>query len=91
MSGFKVFTDGSILTAAEVNDYLMEQSVMRFATDAARNTGIPSGQRIDGMVTVLQSDDRIHIWNGSQWIPFAYLAEVEESRNAQILLHMDVS
>jgi hypothetical protein len=35
-AGFKDFTAGDILTAAQVDEYLMQQTVMRFANTAAR-------------------------------------------------------
>ncbi len=42
MSGRKVFTAGEVLTASDVNDYLMDQSVMVFAGTAARSSAIAS-------------------------------------------------
>ena len=35
-NGFKVFAVGEVLTAADVNDYLMEQSISIFADSTAR-------------------------------------------------------
>lgn len=55
--GRKVFTVGEILTAANVNGYLMDQSVMVFANAAARSSAIPTpsegmvSYRIDGKIT----------------------------------------
>ena len=36
-AGAKLFVAGTILTAAQVNTYLMDQTIMRFATTAARD------------------------------------------------------
>jgi hypothetical protein len=38
--GRKVFTAGDVLTASDVQNYLMDQSVMYFATTAARSSAI---------------------------------------------------
>jgi hypothetical protein len=54
-SGFKAFTAGAVLTASDVNNYLMEQSVMVFATAAARDAAITPEE---GMVCFLNTGDR---------------------------------
>jgi len=41
-NGFKVFSTGEVLTAADVNDYLMEQSIGIFADSTARDAQITS-------------------------------------------------
>ena len=65
MSGRKVFTAGEVLQAADVNDYLMDQSVMVFAGTAARGSAIPSPS--EGMVTYLQDSDSVQVYNGSSF------------------------
>lgn len=65
-SGFLTFTDGQVLTAAQVNGYLMKQAVMYFATTAARTSGLPSPE--EGMVTYLADTDDIQFWNGTAWV-----------------------
>jgi hypothetical protein len=40
--GKKTFVAGEVLLAQDVNDYLMDQSVMNFATVAARSSAIPT-------------------------------------------------
>jgi len=66
-SGYKNFTAGSVLTASDVNNHLMEQSVMYFATTAARDAALTPE---DGM-TVYQgtNDANEGIWchHGSAW------------------------
>ena len=57
MSGRKVFTAGEVLTAANVNDYLMDQSVMVFSGSAARASGI--GTATEGMVSYLTDTNKI--------------------------------
>lgn len=60
MSGRKVFTAGEVLQAADVNDFLMDQSVMVFAGTAARGSAIPSPT--EGMVTYLQDSDAVQVY-----------------------------
>jgi hypothetical protein len=54
-SGFKNFTAASVLTASDVNNYLMEQSIMSFASTGARDTQITAPEA--GMVAYVRSND----------------------------------
>ena len=60
MSGRKVFTAGEVLTAANVNDYLMDQAVMTFAGSSARASGI--GTATEGMVSYLTDSNKIEVF-----------------------------
>jgi hypothetical protein len=61
----KVFTAGEVLAAADVNNFLMDQTVMSFAGTAARGSAI--GTATEGMYTHLEDTDRLQFWNGSAW------------------------
>jgi hypothetical protein len=37
-AGANLFVSGNVLTAAQVNTYLMDQTIMRFASDVAART-----------------------------------------------------
>ena len=63
MAGRKTFTAGEVLQAADVNDFLMDQSVMVFAGTAARGSAIPSPT--EGMVTYLSDSDEVQVYDGS--------------------------
>jgi hypothetical protein len=63
LAGRKVFTAGEVLQAADVNDFLMDQSVMVFAGTAARGSAIPSPS--EGMVTYLSDSDEVEVFDGS--------------------------
>jgi len=67
-AGRKVFQFNEILTAADVNQYLMDQSVMRFADSAARSSAI--GTPTEGMVSWLDDEDQVEVYDGSQWVNF---------------------
>lgn len=61
----KVFTAGEVLAAADVNTYLMNQSVMTFAGTAARGSAI--GTATEGMLTWLEDSNVYQYYNGSAW------------------------
>ena len=62
---FRTFADAEVLTAAWVNDYLMEQATV-ICTSGTRPSGV--GAPIEGM-TIFETDtDRFLIYNGSAWI-----------------------
>lgn len=69
-AGYKLFNTGDVLTAAQVNTYLQEQAVMRFANAAARTTAL-SGVLAEGMVSYLMDTDAVEVYNGSAWVSTA--------------------
>jgi hypothetical protein len=66
-AGYKLFATGDVLTAAQVNTYLMQQTVMVFASSAARTTAL-SGVLAEGMVSYLQDTNTLEVYNGSAWV-----------------------
>lgn len=66
-AGYKLFNTGDVLTAAQVNTYLQEQAVMRFANAAARTTAL-SGVLAEGMVSYLMDTDQVEVYNGTAWV-----------------------
>ena len=65
-AGYKLFNTGDVLTAAQVNTYLQEQTVMVFASAAARTTAL-SGVLAEGMMSYLSDTDLIQYYNGTAW------------------------
>jgi hypothetical protein len=63
--GFKTFAVGEILSAANVNGYLM-QGVLVFADAAARSAAITSPQ--EGQTSYLKDTDVIQVYSGSAWV-----------------------
>jgi hypothetical protein len=61
----KVFTAGEVLAAADVNNFLMDQTVMSFAGTASRGSAI--GTATEGMTTYLEDSDRYESWSGAAW------------------------
>lgn len=66
-AGYKLFNTGDVLTAAQVNTYLMEQTVMVFADAAARTTAL-SGVLSEGMISYLKDTNATEVYNGSAWV-----------------------
>ena len=66
MAGRKVFEANEILTASDVNSFLMDQSVMVFADEAARTTAIETPSA--GMLTYLQDTNAYESWDGSAYV-----------------------
>ena len=66
-SGFKNFT-ATVLTASDVNNFLMEQSVMSFASTGARDVQITAPEQ--GMVAYVRSGDSsegFYTRNATSW------------------------
>ena len=64
---YKVFSNGSVLNASEINDNLMNQSVAVFSNAAARTAAISSP--VEGQMTYLEDVDRYDSYIGSSWLP----------------------
>jgi len=62
--GFKTFTTGDVLTAADTNGYLM-QGVWTFADAAARDAAVTSPQ--EGNMCYLKDTDAVQYYSGSAW------------------------
>lgn len=71
-SGRKVFSAGSVLSAADVQNYLQDQAVMVFAGTAARGSALGSATVSEGMVSYLNDANQIQHYNGSAWLPLPY-------------------
>ena len=69
LSGYKEFATGEVLTASDVNEYLM-QAVMVFADSTARDSGIPSAKREEGMFVFLRDTNDLQFYDGSSWVNF---------------------
>jgi hypothetical protein len=65
--GFKTFTTGEVLTAADTNGYLM-QGVLVFASAAARDAAVTSPQ--EGQCCYLKDTDAVQTYSGAAWVGF---------------------
>jgi hypothetical protein len=62
--GFKTFTTGDVLTAADTNGYLM-QGIWTFASAAARNAAVTSPQ--EGNFCFLKDTNATQFYDGAAW------------------------
>ena len=65
-AGYKLFATGDVLTAAQVNTYLMQQTTMVFASSAARTSAL-SGVVAEGMLSYLTDTNALQYYDGSAW------------------------
>jgi hypothetical protein len=66
MAGRKVWLADEVLTAEDLNDYLMDQSVVVFASAGARTSAVLSPEV--GMLTYRVDGSVYELWNGSAWV-----------------------
>ena len=72
--GFKTFTTGEVLTAADTNGYLM-QGVLVFATAAARNAAITSPQ--EGQFAFTKDTNGLWYYDGAAWVASGAAGDIE--------------
>lgn len=65
-AGFKTFNTGDVLTASDVNTYLMQQTVMVFADASARSTALGANVA-EGMLSYLKDTNAVERYDGSSW------------------------
>jgi hypothetical protein len=64
--GYKQWVAGEQLTAANFQSYFQDQTVMVFASSAARGSAL-TGVVSEGMVSYLQDVNALQVYNGSSW------------------------
>lgn len=70
-AGTRLFVDGQILTAAQVNTYLQDQVIMRFANAATRDAafgGVGEPLLAEGMFCYLDDLNVLQSYTGSAWV-----------------------
>ena len=72
--GFKTFTTGEVLTAADVNGYLM-QGILVFADAAARDAAITSPQ--EGQFAFTNDNNSLWYYSGSAWVASGATGDIE--------------
>lgn len=72
--GFKTFTTGEVLTAADTNGYLM-QGVLVFASTAARDAAITSPQ--EGQFAFTKDTDQLWYRSASAWVASGATGDIE--------------
>jgi len=65
MSGYRTWTPGEVITASNVQDYLQDQTVMVFASNAVRSTAVVVPT--EGMLSWLEDDNKYQYYDGAAW------------------------
>ena len=65
-AGFRTFGAGAVLTAEQVNTFLMSQSIPVFASEAVAGSAIASPQ--EGQHRFLKDTDALQYYTGSAWV-----------------------
>jgi len=84
VAGFRDFQTGEVLTAANVNDFLAKQSVMKFADASARDTALGtavggSNALREGMVVYLDDANDVLKYDGAAWSQVGGLVAVKHA------------
>jgi hypothetical protein len=69
LSGYKEFSTGEVLTAANVNNHLM-QVINVYADATARDAGITSSKREEGQFVFLKDSNTLQFYDGSSFVDF---------------------
>ena len=72
--GFKTFNTGDVLTASEVNGYLM-QGILVFADATARDAAITSPQ--EGQFAFTKDNNSLWYYSGSAWVASGATGDIE--------------
>jgi hypothetical protein len=83
--GYKVWSAGDVLAAADVNGYLMEQTVMVYASSAARSSALGTAVS-EGMVTYLKDTNALEYYDASTWRTVGLDTAVAGLDNASIIV-----
>lgn len=70
-AGVRVFQPGEVLSSTQVNTYLMDQAVCRFATETVRDAsfgGVGLPTLSEGRVCYIDSLNIIQYYSGSSWV-----------------------
>ena len=68
-AGYKLFNTGDVLTAAQVQNNLQNQSIMFFASAAARDASAPlTAALTEGMFCYLADSNTVEYYTGSAWV-----------------------
>jgi hypothetical protein len=66
-AGYRLYTTGDVLTAAQVQFNLQNQSIMYFANAAARDAALTVGVVQEGMFAYLADTNATVFYNGTAW------------------------
>jgi hypothetical protein len=66
MSGYKTWQPNTVITASDVQNYLQDQTVMVFASNAVRSTAVVVPT--EGMLSWIEDGNKYQYYSGSAWV-----------------------
>lgn len=82
-AGYRTFTAGQVLTAAQVQTYLQDQAVQVYASAAARTSALGTALAT-GMVSYRTDGTAVEFYNGSAWVALDSVSGVSTLTNKTI-------
>jgi hypothetical protein len=67
-AGYRTFNTGDVLTAAQVQNYLQNQTIMYFGSAALRDAALTVAIVVEGMFAYLADTDSVTFYNGASWV-----------------------
>jgi len=92
-AGVKLFASGDVLLASEVNTFLQDQVIMRFATTTARDNafgGAGEPTLAEGMFAYIDADNSLYYYSGSAWSKYVINLTVDTKTNDYTFVAGDV-
>ena len=89
-AGWRTFTVGQLLTAAQVQTYLQDQVVQVYATTAARSSALGTAVST-GMVSWITAGGLLDYYNGSAWVGLNYTTVSANTVTAYTVVATDVN
>lgn len=83
-AGFTTFSAGAVLTATQVNTFLMQQAVQYFATSSARSSANPVPT--EGQLSYLADTNIVETYDGANWNPIDASINVRTAATANYTL-----
>lgn len=84
---YKEYDPGDNLSAAELQFYVMNQTVMEFASATARDTALTAVVE-QGMLAYLQDVDQLTIYDGTSWIRYASNSDIAAADTRSTLVSL---
>ena len=87
-AGWRTFSAGAVLTAAQVQTYLQDQVVQVYATSAARSSALGTAV-VSGMISYITTGQQMEYYNGSAWTGLNYSSVTNSTVSAYTVTSAD--
>ncbi len=87
-SGWRTFTSGAVLTAAQVQNFLQDQVVQVYATTAARSSALGTAVS-NGMMSFITTGAQLDYYNGAGWTGLNYTSITNSTVSAYTVTATD--